>query len=143
MCATSFALSATRSEKCGSLKRLIDALCAEKIEAELWVDGSFLTQKMEPGDVDVALSLELAFWGQATPQQRALLSRFSSSDRATRAGVLRDYCCDSYVFLRDIPPGHPDYPGRDMRQYWLRQFGTDRSGNQKGIAVISIPGGVL
>jgi hypothetical protein len=142
LCVTAFQLSQSREEKFSGLRRLIDRLRADGIEGELWVDGSFLTQKNEPGDIDIVLSVDLNFVIRGNPEQLALLSRLGSANPATRAEVLRDYSCDTYI-LFDIPVGDPNYPGRDMRQYWLDQFGSDRSGNPKGIAVVSIHGGVL
>jgi len=138
LCVTDFPLSRSRAPIFVGFRRLVEHLSTLAIQGDLWVDGSFVTRKIEPGDIDVALSLTTTFWASAVPAQRTLLSWFGSTDGATRANIKRDYSCDSYVFV-DIPAGQPGYPGRDMRQYWLDQFGSDRSGNVKGIAVLSIP----
>jgi hypothetical protein len=56
-----------------------------------------------------------------------------SSDGAIRVQVEAQYHCDAYLCF-DTPPV--------PRAYWERQFGRDRAGQEKGIAVLAIPGGV-
>lgn len=98
------------------------------------MNGSFLTQKIEPGDVDFVLCLAPEVYMLGTPAQQALIQWLAGTE--THAQIKNDHSCDSYVFF-DTLGGPPD-----MRLYWLTQFGTDRDGNPKGIAVLSIPGGV-
>lgn len=141
LCVTGFPLSQSRSQILSGFRRIVDRLCAEGIEGDIWTDGSFLTQNIEPRDVDFVLRLDIGFIPRITPQQIATLKWLGTDDPQTRAEIKRDYMCDSYVFC-DAPVGHPLNPGPDMRQYWLNQFGRDRSRNEKGIAVLSIPGGV-
>lgn len=142
LCVTDFPLSQSRALIFAGLRRIVDLLVNAGVRGELWVDGSYLSRKIEPGDVDIVLNVDLGFLAGASVAQQAMISGFNSSDRTLRAEIKRDYSCDSYFFC-DVPIGHPLYPGIDMRQYWLSQFGSDRSGNAKGIAVLSIPGGVL
>ncbi|SRR5258708_6242018 len=141
VCVAEFPLSQSRASKFAGLRRIVERLAAEGIQGDLWIDGSFLTQKIEPGDIDIALRLEPAFLTQVSTAQTRLLKWFGSGDATIRAEIRRDFSCDSYAFC-DIPSGQPGYPGHDMRQYWLNQFGVDRSGAPKGIAVLSILGGV-
>ena len=117
-------------------------ICSQAIEGELWVDGSFLTENIEPRDVDFALRVDMSFLERMTPLQIDFLNWLGNDDTQIRDQIKHDYLCDSYVFC-ELPQTHPGYPGQDMRQYWLTQFGFDRSRNPKGIAVLSIPGGVL
>jgi hypothetical protein len=142
LCVSAFPLSRSRAIKFSGLRRIVDRILAEGIEGDLWVNGSFLTNKIEPGDIDIVLSLDFGFLVRATPAQQLLLSWLGATDAATRAEIMRDYSCDSYFFC-DVPAGHLGYTGPDMRQYWLNQFGSGRGGSPKGIAVLSIPGGVL
>lgn len=114
---------------------------AEGIEGDFWLDGSFLTQNIAPQDVDFALRIDTAFLARATPSQKVLLFWLGSADPAVRYQIRHDYLCDSYVFW-ELPATHLGSPVVDMRQYWLNWFGFDRNRNPKGIAALSIPGGV-
>ena len=141
LCATGFPLSQSRATLLAGLRAIVDRLCAENIVGDLWVDGSLLTQKLEPSDVDFVLILQPQVYLNGTPGQRAMIEWLGTRDVAVRAQTKHDYGCDTYICF-DTPPGHPLYPGRDMRQYWQNQFGNDRSSSPKGIAVLMIPGGV-
>lgn len=102
------------------LRRIIARLEGDGIEGDLLTDGSFLTQK--PRDVDIALEVSERFVLVANPNQGALLNWFGSDEAQIRADIRRDYSCHPFVFC-DVPAGHPWYPGRDMKAYWLQQFG--------------------
>ena len=121
---------------------MVERILSSGITGDLWVDGSFITQKIEPGDIDIVLNLDSGFLAQATPTQMASLHWLGTTDATVRAQMKHDYSCDAYAFC-DIPAGQPGHPGIDLRQYWLNQFGIDRSGASKGIAVLSVLGGVL
>ena len=110
------------------LRAMVDLLTADGIRGNLWVDGSFVTRKLEPDDVDVVL--EISELPEITPEQGNRLKWFGSLQPADVAQKRANYCCDCYVTLSI---GH---------DYWLRQFGRDRSANPKGIIVLHINGGV-
>ena len=117
------------------LRGIVDKLIAAGISGDLWVDGSFLTEKLEPGDTDVALEVSEAFFMAATTKQRGILSWLGNpSTKST-------YMCHAFSFC-DVPAGHAFHPGFDIRGYWLDEFGSDRGNNPKGIVVLAINGGV-
>jgi hypothetical protein len=112
------------------IEAICGALSTALIPSEVWVDGSFLTQKIDPADVDLAVRLPYSRLPNPSPEQGALLQRISSKNFAG---------CDSYVFL-DYPNGHAQYAVGDMmRAYWQRQFGFSRNDQFKGIAVTRTP----
>ena len=117
------------------LRGIVDKLIAAGIRGDLWVDGSFLTEKLEPGDTDVALEVSEAFLMAATTVQRGILSWLW--DPATKS----TYMCHAFSFC-DVPAGHALHVGFDIRGYWLDQFGSDRGNSPKGIVVLAINGGV-
>jgi hypothetical protein len=121
------------------LRTLVSRLSGEGIEGDLWIDGSFVTEKIEPRDIDIALEVSEAFLSKATPSQSALLDWLG--DPKNREEIKRDYSCHAFVFCA-VAPGHPLYPGFDIRNYWRKQFGTDRRNNPKGIVVLALNGGV-
>ncbi len=106
--------------------------CSKKIVGELWVDGSFLTEKINPEDVDIVLRIDGIFYESSTPEQRAIID-WLNEDLKT------DYHCDSYFFMQ-FPEGHPLYwEGEYAYAYWMRQWGFNREDDVKGIAVITLP----
>lgn len=141
MCVDGMPLSPNRAALIAGLRRIVDRLCAEGITGDLWIDGSFLTEKLEPGDIDLVLALAPDSYMGGTPNQRQLIEWLGSDNAAVRAQTKQDHHCDTYIFF-EVAPGHPLYPGFDPRTYWANQFGRDRNNGPKGIAVLSIPGGV-
>lgn len=116
------------------LRAMVDLLTKEGVRGNLWVDGSFLTKKLEPKDVDIVLEVREAVTAGATDAQKRLLRWFSSKQRDDRIQKSRDYACDCYLFSDAPSP-------RNMRDYWKGQFGRDRGNNPKGIFVLHINGG--
>lgn len=134
LCVTSFPLSTTRSRIMAGLEAIVAKLESEGIVGELWIDGSFLTHKMDPADADLVLRVEAEVYDNGTDEQRETIdwlgSNLSSSHR-----------CDSYVFLV-WPHAHPNYwIGEYMEAYWMRQWGFSRELTMKGIAVVLLSGG--
>lgn len=114
------------------LEAVIARLANDGVEGQLWVDGSFLTEKVDPEDSDVVFVFTDAFAQQATPVQ---LARIKWLDSDLKSG----YRCDSY-FLVEFRPGHPRSGyGEWMRAYWIKQFGFSRANEMKGMAVVPVP----
>lgn len=131
MCVDAFPLSTTRPQIMDGLEQVVDRFRAERIEGELWVDGSFVTDKINASDVDVALRIDGLFHDNATHTQHAAIDWLETVKNSHRV--------DGYVF--------PVYPENDPR-YWfgeyeyaysMKQWGFDRGDNMKGIAVLSLP----
>lgn len=134
LCVERFPLSRGR----GALMNLVEEICsglsAAKLRAEVWVDGSFLTAKIEPDDVDVVVCLNAAALAAPSLAQRAVLDRIAGQGHGHGA-----FNCDSYIHI-DYDAGHARHgQGAWMRAYWTKQFGFSRSENMKGIAVVKIP----
>jgi hypothetical protein len=118
------------------LEALVQQLVAVGIVAELWVDGSFLTEKIDPEDVDASLRIMSEMWDNASTEQRRTLEWLAGAD------LKAAYACDLYLWI-DYPLGHPDYwVGQYMQAYWMRQWGFSRGQEFKGIAVLRLPEGV-
>lgn len=134
LCVDAFPLSASRGAIMGGLESVVDDLGRQGIEGEIWVDGSFLTGKIDPRDVDIVLRIRAQFYDEAPPAQQAVIEMIGSNLKNARR-------CDSYVFA-EWPEGHPLHEaGRRLHDYWLGWFGHDRSGAPKGIAVLTLGGG--
>lgn len=141
LCVGGFDLSKTRQNIMKGLRRMTQRLESGGISGDLWVDGSFLTEKIDPEDVDVALRISESLLSTADQDQRGLINWFSSRDSSTVAQTKGDYSCDSFVFC-EVPVGHPHYPGFDIREHWIGTFGRSLQRNEpKGIVVLLVGGG--
>lgn len=115
------------------LEHVVARLRRAQIPGELWVNGSFLTSKIDPQDVDVVLRIDGTWYDQASPNQRDTIDWLSTDLKPA-------HHCDAYFFCQ-YPDGDPLYwHGEYMYSYWMRQWGFDRKENEKGIAVIVLLG---
>jgi len=84
---------------------------------EAWIDGSFVTDKEEPNDVDVVLWYNTV--SSISPRELRIYRELKDSDL-----MRTHYCCDVYLAKN----------GNDrLRRYWENWFGKDRTGTPKGI----------
>ena len=119
LCVDAFPNSMSRPRLMAGLRALVEMLAKDKIPADLWIDGSFVTRKLEPADVDVVLYV--GEQTELTKAQGERLEWFSSKDDTHAAQMLSEYGCDCYFTqLR-----------KHLVSYWMRQFGRDRGGNSK------------
>lgn len=127
-----FPLSTRRNAIFNGLETIISALNRLAIPAEVWVDGSFLTKKIDPEDCDLVVRLDAGFVESCSDEQYQILTWINSNLKTT-------FSCDSYVFA-EWPESHEGGEfSVKQRAYWLRWFGHDRRGGTKGIAVIGTP----
>lgn len=127
-----FSISKRRPDIMASLENLLNALSTESIHSEVWVDGSFLTQKIEPDDVDLVVVLQEADFPKS-PAGLALLRRIAGK------AFTNPVPCDSYIHV-DFPSASPHFKVSEvMRAYWIKQFCFSRSDQMKGLAVIATP----
>lgn len=119
------------------LEALIGVLVTLGIKGDLWVDGSFATQKIDPEDVDVVLCLDEHAYNSLSVAQDWFLSWWV--DNNLRPG----YGCDTYVSAI-MPTGHPVRAESEKeRRYWRDWFGKTRTGIPKGIISIGLPEGSI
>ena len=116
------------------LKTFIQTLEAANVVGDLWLDGSFLTEKINPKDIDVVLKIDGALYNSGTPEQRQAVDWVIANQKLTLK-------CDSYA-LFEYPPGDPLHDeGRWWYAYWLKQWGFSREDDPKGIVVLSLSAG--
>ena len=84
LCVVPFPRSTTRSAIMFGLSNVIHRLNESRLALELWIDGSFVTQKLNPDDSDVAVR----FWGHeldsATEMQSQIIQWAASDDPKLR-----------------------------------------------------------
>lgn len=131
ICVDDFPLSNSRLVIMEGLEKVIDKLRTNDIQGEVWINGSFVTKKINPNDVDLVLRVSAQFLDNANPEQRNIVDWLSSNLKTA-------FHCDSYVFS-EWPVNHKNYLiGKRMNDYWTKLFGFSRGGNPKGIVVISL-----
>ena len=97
------------------------------IRANLWIDGSFVTSKLDPKDID--LVLDIGNQEEFTEQQQNFIRWFNSTNAAHVKDMLNTFGCDCYA------------AATADHEYWSDMFGSDRNENPKGIVVVAINGG--
>ena len=131
-CVAAFPLSKTRAQVMDGLEKLADLLRSQAIFGDMWIDGSFMTQKTDPEDVDVVLCVQSSLYENGTTEQQNLL------DLLLVADMKPDYFCDAYLLLQygedDVLHGRGEW----MRAYWIRQFGFSRGVDMKGMALVQL-----
>jgi hypothetical protein len=127
-----FPISITRSGIMDGLHEVLRKLSEPGIIGEVWVDGSFLTEKIDPGDADLLIRVSSAQY-DADPGKRAAIDWAADPKRA------ETHSCDVYKWI-EYSRGHPLHVlSEDDRDYWTNWYGQSRTGEPKGIAVLTLP----
>lgn len=113
-----------------NLEEAIQDLLRNKIRCEVWIDGSFLTVKLDPDDVDFLVLVDADFAEEMTPAQKALLARFNQP--AYLPGL--DTFADTHY-----PRGHEFADLDQDERTWSEQYGLE-TGNfwLKGFVVLRL-----
>lgn len=132
LCVESFPASKRRSKIMLLFEEIVQKIIAERIESKIWIDGSFMTKKTDPLDVDICLCIQSVFVDNANIQQQDVLKWINGD-------LSNSHLCDSYIFV-EYPKGHKREAETTWgNAYWIRQFGFTRKDEHKGIAVIETP----
>lgn len=129
ICVDRFPDSITRQRILANLETLIVQVNQQAISGDIWIDGSFLTEKLNPDDVDIALVVQGTTLRSFSAPQRKFFDEFSDKR------LYDDYKLDSYGIAIEAGTVAGDY----AYAYWLRQFGFSRSDVPKGIVRVSVP----
>ena len=134
LCVIRFPTSTKRATIMAGLEHVTQELNLKSIEGELWIDGSFLTRKTDPEDVDLVLRIRADFYDNATPEQQQVVDWLADD-------LVTPHKCDSYFFV-EWDESHPLYwTGEYMYAYWMKQWGFSRDGSaEKGIADVELTG---
>lgn len=132
LCVDGFPESQTRNAIMTGLEGVIQRMRDVDLQADIWVDGSFMTRKIDPADSDIVVRIDGVYLQTSTPQQKEVVSWIQSD-------LTQTHYCDSYFFV-SFPDGHPNYTHGIWRQsYWIKQFGFSRSLETKGMALLRVP----
>lgn len=137
--------SETRLENWNCFMEYVENLITLGInDMQMWIDGSFVTNKTNPNDIDCVLYIKVNILNSLNVQQQSILSKvLVPQERETHELIKQSFHTDPYLLL-DITdcPEHPNYTEIINRhEYWKDWWGHDRQGNAKGYIILSVKGG--
>jgi len=97
---------------------------------EQWIDGSFVSQKENPNDIDVVTFLDYKIFEL---RGNEIISQFLSFS-------LEEKFLDAYI-VTQYPDNHPNFKlFENQKREWSKRFSSDRTGeNLKGFIKIIFP----
>ena len=123
----SFSQSDTRRRLLARFRALIEHVREWGVPCDVWIDGSFATEKPEPQDVDALFVFDGEAVNRAPSELHAAISavfgREGHSDTKLRYG------CDAYMVISQ---------DEQTRSYWRGWFAFTRTDEPKGIPVLRI-----
>ncbi|XAT75185.1 hypothetical protein LRC39_09550 [Rhodopseudomonas sp. P1] len=129
----SFPHSTTRKTILDGYQNHSKDLLAVLGECEEYLDGSFVTSKNDPGDIDFVVLADPDKIDALAPDKKLKLKALVSGPLTKTA-----YSCDAY-FCPVYPVGHALHDmARQQRKYWLGEFGYDRLDVPKGIVHVTL-----
>ncbi len=118
-CVIAFPLSKTRPHILEGLRRICQLLQTLSIPCILIVDGSFLTEEIDPNDIDFSVCVTPEFYEACNAVQLEFLEWIRDS-----FDIKKTHLCDCYLCV-EYPEGHPDwFDGIQDRSYWINLFAT-------------------
>lgn len=121
---SSFAGSNTRPKLIAGLKKYVEALKQVGATFEIWIDGSFATEKPDPNDIDMVIFGSAIELNKLPQPKRDVLQRLID-----RASVRLTLGCDVLFCVAE---------DQNMRSYWRGWYGFDRNETPKGIARLEV-----
>ena len=134
VCVDDFPLSTSRDDIMTQLEQMFDLFSQNGVACCVWLDGSFMTHKINPCDVDLVVCVPSDFADNCNSEQLAVLgdvaSNLKRSNKCTR--------CDTFLCMvpQDSDPMFLQWI--DRLDYWKRWFGHSRTGVPKGIATVQV-----
>lgn len=129
LCVERFPSSITRMIILNNVEQLISSINSQAIKGELWIDGSFLTEKQNPDDADLVFALTEETYRSLNHAQKTFFDTYRSTRLYDR------YRIDNYGVVVD----QNSALGQWQYAYWLRQFGFSRGNQMKGILQVHVP----
>lgn len=118
-CVDPFPLSRQRPQVIAGFDRIVDRLQSLKIPCHLIVDGSFLTEEIEPLDIDFAVCVTPEFYESCNADQLACLNWIRDA-----FDIKQTHACDCYLCV-EYPQDHPAwFDGIQDRTFWVNLFAT-------------------
>jgi len=115
-------------------ERIFRDLLGLKIVGDIVIDGSFLTEEIEPDDIDFTLVVTPEFYKACSPEQRKTLDWIGDD-----FSIKVTHLCDCYLCV-EYPEGHPEYfDGIQNRAHWINLYAKSVVYKRiRGVAVIRL-----
>lgn len=98
----------------------------------LWIDGSFVTKKENPNDIDIVIFVDSQLFGSKKELLVGLKCNKSQQ-------ILPDFPRIDAHIVEKYPPSHAKYNNYHLDYlYWLDWFSKNRKGRKKGILSLSL-----
>jgi hypothetical protein len=116
--------SLTREKLVKGLIDYIKCLKTFRIPFEIWIDGSFVTNKMNPNDIDLLIVAPQQKCDSLTSEQKTYFETLLN-----RAIAKTNFHCDVYFCVAENEPN---------KSYWRGWFGFSREELPKGIVRMKV-----
>lgn len=131
-CVNDFPLSTTRRGIMTGFEAVLTRLSNAGIPATVWLDGSFLTRKIDPEDVDIVSFVAADILNALTREQDEILDWYLDKS------LWHTHHCDAYL-APDYSEGHPLHSETvRLFDYWQGWFGRSRAKEPKGIVTVTV-----
>lgn len=131
-------LSQRRNEIMEFYKEHLKEILGYTYVLEHWIDGSFVSLKKNPGDIDTLTELD-------GPQVDSSDSKKEVQTFFDFAPLYTEKCCHSFCIYRYPEENEIEYAlySEAKATYLYLRFAKDKSGNPKGILQLNLEGGGL
>lgn len=104
-----------------------------KIPCDIWIDGSFLTKKIDPDDIDFVVDVPVSILDAATIAQAAFLKKLSAMAFCANEKL------HSFIMF-EAPAMHKGHAKSiELHSQWKRDFGISYVKKEpKGIAILKV-----
>jgi hypothetical protein len=125
-----FPASVMRPVIFAEFRRLLSDLVSFGLVGELWIDGSFLTEKPEPDDIDLSFGFHPVHLDQQKPDARDFVLTTLNGGKAY-SPLLDTYMCVMF------PIGDPRREA-STEDYWAEKWLVGWDDHLKGFAVVKL-----
>jgi hypothetical protein len=84
LCVDDFPDSKERAQILAGLEAVLERAWAVGIRCTVWLDGSFVTKKIDPDDVDFILLIDAVYYDHGTPKQADFIDWLINNERDRR-----------------------------------------------------------
>lgn len=136
LCVRDFPLSTSRADMMAGFEVIYEQARALGLHGDFWIDGSFLTQKIEPDDIDFIFLTPADFYNSGTAEQRAFLDWLINTEDDPK----KSFRCHTDTVLI-YEKAHPEHErSLQVTKHWEESvYGRSvTTGEPKGIVVVNL-----
>lgn len=135
LCVDPYPYSAVRGDIMAGLCAIVERIKHLKLECEIWLDGSFFTQKQDPEDVDFVIFAPMAMLATENPELDEFIDWMNNNEDEPKK-LLN---CHTQIIFEGAEHGYANDLIADTRNHYQRLFGFSVTTKEpKGIAVLNL-----